>query len=109
MIDEVDFIGKNQINYTEFLTATLHTQQVLTDELLWSLFKSFDIDDTGYISTKNLQEVFKRLGRYEVTEQEIEDAINIHDVMQEHQISFQEFKLIFMKEQSQEVARLIMQ
>ena len=68
MVREIEFVGKSGINYTEFLSATLTAQNYLTDELLWSLFKSFDIDDTNYISVQNLREVFRRLGRYEITE-----------------------------------------
>lgn len=72
MMSEVDFNkGNNVINYSEFLSATLSTQSILTDELLWTLFKSFDIDDTNYISVSNLKEVFKRLGRYEITDEQI--------------------------------------
>jgi Ca2+-binding EF-hand superfamily protein len=42
---------------------------VLTDELLWTLFKTFDIDDTNFISVQNLREAFHRLGRFEITEE----------------------------------------
>jgi Ca2+-binding EF-hand superfamily protein len=108
MIDEVDFIGKNRINYSEFLSATLSCQKVLTDELLWNLFKSFDIDDTNYISVSNLREVFKRLGRYEITEEEIKEAIKVHDFDGNNQLSFTEFKIIFLDDKSAEVDALIM-
>ena len=51
MVDEIDYFGNSKINYSEFLSATLSCQKVLTDEVLWTLFKQFDIDDTNYIST----------------------------------------------------------
>ena len=50
IIREIDYVGNGKINYTEFLSATLSIQETLTEELLWRLFKKFDVDDTGYIS-----------------------------------------------------------
>jgi calcium-dependent protein kinase len=32
VIDNADFMGNSKINYTEFLAATLHTQNVMTEE-----------------------------------------------------------------------------
>ncbi len=55
MIEELDYVGNHKINYSAFLSATLSCQKILTDELLWTLFKTFDIDDTNYISIKNLR------------------------------------------------------
>ena len=63
IIREIDYVGNGKINYTEFLSATLSIQETLSEEMLWRLFKKFDMDDTGFISTKNLQDAFKRLGR----------------------------------------------
>lgn len=70
----------------------MQCQQFMTDELLWTLFKSFDIDDTGYISISNLREVFHRLGRFEITEEEIKDAFKAHGVQHAHKIGFKQFK-----------------
>ena len=54
IIKEIDFFGNGQINYSEFLSATMSLQESLTDEKLWSLFKTFDTDDTDFISLDNL-------------------------------------------------------
>ena len=107
MIEEVDYIGNHQINYSEFLSATLSCQKVLTDELLWTLFKQFDIDDTNFISIQNLREVFRRLGRYEITEDEIKQAIEVHDTERDNKLSFAEFKRIFFEDTMQEVEKQI--
>jgi Ca2+-binding EF-hand superfamily protein len=55
MIEEIDYVGNHKINYSEFLSATLSCQKFLTDELLWTLFKQFDIDDDNNISNANLR------------------------------------------------------
>lgn len=46
----MDYFGNGKINYSEFLAATLSAKDTLNDEMLWRLFKTFDVDDTGSIS-----------------------------------------------------------
>lgn len=101
MIQEVDFYGNGHINYNEFISATLSCQEVLSDELLWTLFKNFDIDDTGYISVQNLRDVFHKMGRFEITEEEIKEAIKAHDATHLNKIGFKQFKKIFFQDQKQ--------
>ena len=65
----MDYFGNGKINYSEFLADTLSAKDTLTDETLWRLFKTFDVDDTDFISKANLLEAFQRLGRdYQVGE-----------------------------------------
>lgn len=79
-LKQIDNFGNGQLNYTEFLTATLSVQAVMTDEILWELFESFDIDKTAFISVDNLKDVFHGLGRIEITEEEIIETIAAHDI-----------------------------
>ena len=95
IIREIDYVGNGKINYTEFLSATLSIQDTLTEEMLWSLFKKFDTDDTGFISKENLMDAFKRLGRKEITMFDVSGMINTHDIAKDGKISFIEFKKIF--------------
>ena len=93
IIREIDYVGNGKINYTEFLAATLKTQETLTEEMLWQLFKKFDVDDTGFISKDNLQDAFKRLGRKEMTlGRNVNEMIQVHDLAKDGKISFEEFK-----------------
>lgn len=46
--------GKLEINYTQFLTATLDKKIFLQKERLWDAFKYFDIDNSNYITKENL-------------------------------------------------------
>jgi Ca2+-binding EF-hand superfamily protein len=39
IISEVDYHGNNQINYTEFLAATISVKKILTNEHLMAMFK----------------------------------------------------------------------
>ena len=95
IIREIDYIGNGKINYTEFLAATLQIQETLTEEMLWQLFKKFDVDDTGYISKENLMDAFKRLGRKDMTLFDVSEMIYAHDIAKDGRISFLEFKKIF--------------
>ena len=80
IIREIDYVGNGKINYTEFLSATLEIKDTLTEEMLWRLFKKFDVDDTGFISKENLVEAFKRLGRSKLTLTDISEMIYAHDI-----------------------------
>ena len=40
---EADFDNNGQINYTEFLAATLDIKTITKQENMWAAFKRFDI------------------------------------------------------------------
>lgn len=63
IINEIDYMGNGSINYTEFLAATLGVKSILTEERMKTLFRTFDVDYTGFISVQNLKIAFTRLGR----------------------------------------------
>ena len=75
IIKEIDYFGNGKINYSEFLAATISMQTALTQEKLWTLFKTFDTDDTDFISFENLLVAFQRLGR-DYSEEEIKNMLN---------------------------------
>ena len=95
LIKEIDYVGNGKINYSEFLAATLSIKDSLTEEMLWRLFKKFDVDDSGYITKENLYDAFTRLGKKNITYSEVEEIIKAHDITNDFQISFEEFKVIF--------------
>ena len=91
IINEIDYYGNGMINYTEFIAATLAVDEELNNEQLWSLFKKFDVDNTDFITVANLKEAFKRLGRLQITQTELDEMISIHDLDHNGKISFSEF------------------
>lgn len=95
IIEEIDYYGNGMINYSEFIAAALSVDQVLNDEQLWSLFKKFDVDNSDFITTDNLKEAFKRLGRTQIQGSEVEEIMRIHDIDHNGKIGFEEFKVIF--------------
>ena len=101
----MDYYGNGKINYSEFLAATLSANDTITDEMLWQVFKTFDVDNTDFISQPNLIEAFKRLGRdYFVGEKQVKELIEIHDVAHDGKISFEEFKFMFSDQKKPDVA-----
>ena len=63
MFEKFDFNKDGEINYSEFLAATVNKKHVLTKANLRFAFHHFDTDNEGYITKNDLKEVFKRTGQ----------------------------------------------
>lgn len=63
LISNIDNNSNVKIDYTEFLVATINLQNVITDELLASLFSCFDIDDAGAITAQSIRDAFNKFGK----------------------------------------------
>ena len=74
IINEVDFHGNNQINYTEFLAATISVKKILTKEHLVAMFNQFDTDGSGSITINDIREAMNKFGQ-KITNEEIEDIM----------------------------------
>ena len=98
IMNQVSFYGSGKIYYSEFLAATIKVKKVLNEARLWTLFKNFDIDDTGLISENNLKEAFEHFGIV-VSNSEIEDVIKKHGKKTTDKIDFSEFKKLLMDEE----------
>ena len=96
LISSADYSNHGQLNYTEFLLATLDLKRVLTDELLFSAFKHFDAENTGFITATNLVAAFQRAG-YEFNEKEISEMIGELGLRDGCKIDFEEFRTILCK------------
>eukprot|EP00435_Cladocopium_sp_Y103_P054349 s1338_g17.t1 len=65
IMQEVDSDGSGNIDYTEFLAATLDKRMYIQEDVCWSAFRVFDRNGDGKISMEELQQV---LGSNEVEE-----------------------------------------
>ena len=61
IVKEVDANHSGEIDYTEFISAALSKQQLLSKQRLEIAFKTFDIDNSGAIDADELKAV---LGKY---------------------------------------------
>ena len=50
--------GSGEIDYSEWLVATINRKNLLSDEKLKHAFAFFDKDGSGSISTNELKEIF---------------------------------------------------
>lgn len=58
-LKSVDTDGSGQIDYTEFIAASLTKQQYSRKEMIWAAFRKFDKDGDGQITKQELKEVLK--------------------------------------------------
>ena len=65
IMKQVDFNGSGEIEYSEFISATLNRQQLLSRERLQIAFESFDLDGNGTISADELKQVLGKFHNYD--------------------------------------------
>ena len=64
IFQRLDHDHDGQINYSEFLAATVDRKKALSMQNLWFAFHHYDVDNSGYITEASLTEVFHREGKY---------------------------------------------
>jgi len=87
MFDALDFNKDEEIQYSDFLAAMLNSRTELSDSLLYSAFKRFDADHSGYITVDNVRTVMGHSYCVNKAKALIKEA----DHTQDGQISYQEF------------------
>ena len=92
MFGHIDVNKNGKIIYTEFIAATLELHGRVEEKRLADAFDHIDDDDSGYISKENLQ---KLLGG---TPERIKSLIESADTDGDGKISFDEFLVMFRKE-----------
>ena len=90
-----DFDGNGEIEYSEWVVATLDKQSLLTDEKLRTAFSIFDRDGGGTISATELKEVLG-VGK-NIDEKVWNDIILEVDINGDGEVSFPEFKTMMLK------------
>ena len=96
IIKELDYAKDDRISYTEFIAASIDVSKFLTKEKLEALYNTFDVDNTGSITTKNLKDAFSKFNR-DITDHEIQDIIKHHDIDKNGVIKFHEFEKMMME------------
>ena len=65
IMKQADLDGSGVIEYSEFVSATLDRQQLLSKERLELAFRAFDLDNSGTISASELKEVLGKSHNYD--------------------------------------------
>ena len=70
IMKELDYAKDQRISYSEFIAASIDVSKFLTKEKLEALFTTFDVDNSGQITAKNLKDGFSKFNR-DITDDEI--------------------------------------
>lgn len=86
---QVDSDENGEIEYTEFLAATLNEKNLLSNKKLETAFQMFDKDGSGYISGDEIKEIFQ-FG-HNLDQNQIQQIIKQVDANSDGLISYKEF------------------
>eukprot|EP00249_Psilotum_nudum_P017380 c26290_g1_i1 orf=649-2265(-) len=95
LMDAADVDGNGTIDYTEFITATMHLNKMEREDRLYSAFQYFDKDNSGYITMDELEQA---LTKYGMGDQEtIREILSEVDVDHDGRINYDEFVAMMKK------------
>ncbi|CAO2842545.1 unnamed protein product [Amaranthus hypochondriacus] len=89
LMDAADVDGDGSIDYTEFITATMNRHRLETDENLSKAFRYFDKDNSGYITTDELESAMMEYGIAD--ESSIKEILSEVDTDNDGRINYEEF------------------
>ena len=92
---EIDTDDDGQINYSEFLMASLNRNALLTSERLEMAFREFDLDGNGELSVKEIKHLLSLAKP--VSEPAVLKAFKEIDGKSKTTIKFTEFKTLMQK------------
>lgn len=92
---QLDSDGSGQVDYTEFIAATMDEAMSRREDLLWAAFRVFDIDGDGSITMDELSKVISNVDAKELPTTdaaELEALMKKYDTDGNGVIDFEEFK-----------------
>ncbi|KAM0839950.1 hypothetical protein ACQ4PT_059987 [Festuca glaucescens] len=95
LMDAADADGNGTIDYDEFITATMHMNRMDREEHLYTAFQYFDKDNSGYITTEELEQALKEKGLLDG--REMKDIIQEVDADNDGRINYTEFAAMMRK------------
>ena len=93
----IDQDKSGQISIEEFLRATVSYENLVTEKNLKYAFDYFDKDHSGSLSPDEIREVLGLSDMSEKTDKILQDIINEIDLNGDGQISYEEFKVMMLK------------
>ena len=95
MFSQVDADGNGEIDYSEFVAATMNEKNLLSNNKLQTAFKMFDKDGGGSISTDEIKQVLS-FGQ-NLDEAVVQQIIEQVDKNGDGEISYEEFAAMMLK------------
>merc|ERR1719215_893758 len=99
IMDDIDSDGSGEIDYTEFLAASLDKRTYLQEDVCWNAFKNFDRNNDGKISQDELKIVLGDTSVQNVANAEVAEILKNFDGNGDGVIDFQEFMMLMRGEQ----------
>jgi calcium-dependent protein kinase len=95
MLDAMDVDGNGELDYEEFIAATLCQSKLLNEENVERAFAYFDKDNSGFITTDELKKVIRDFGIDKTAGVHEDEFMNALDKNHDGKIDYDEF-LAFM-------------
>ncbi|KAB2050341.1 hypothetical protein ES319_A13G239000v1 [Gossypium barbadense] len=95
LMEAADADGNGTIDYDEFITATMHMNRMDREEHLYHAFQHFDKDNSGYITTEELEQALREYGINDSTD--IKQILSEVDADNDGRINYDEFVAMMKK------------
>ncbi|KAL5582680.1 hypothetical protein UlMin_015122 [Ulmus minor] len=95
LMEAADADGNGTIDYDEFITATMHLNRMDREEHLYTAFQHFDKDNSGYITTEELEQALREFGMHDG--RDIKEIISEVDADNDGRINYDEFVAMMRK------------
>ncbi|XP_057478166.1 calcium-dependent protein kinase 1-like [Actinidia eriantha] len=95
LMEAADVDGNGTIDYIEFITATMHMNRMEREDHLYTAFKYFDEDNSGYITMEELEQALKKYNMGD--EQTIKEILAEVDTDHDGRINYDEFVAMMRK------------
>ncbi|KAF5751619.1 Calcium-dependent protein kinase 17 [Tripterygium wilfordii] len=95
LMEAADADGNGTIDYDEFITATMHLNRMDREEHLYTAFQHFDKDNSGYITTEELEQALHEFGMHDG--RDINEILSEVDNDNDGRINYDEFVAMMRK------------
>ncbi|KAF8395709.1 hypothetical protein HHK36_019659 [Tetracentron sinense] len=95
LMEAADADGNGTIDYDEFITATMHINRMDREEHLYTAFQYFDKDNSGYITTEELEQALREFGMHDG--RDIREILSEVDADNDGRINYDEFAAMMRK------------
>lgn len=95
LLEAADADGNGTIDYDEFITATMHMNRMDREEHLYTAFQHFDKDNSGFITTEELEQALHEFGMHDG--RDIKEIISEVDADNDGRINYDEFVAMMRK------------
>lgn len=89
-MNSIDLDGNGFVDYSEFLTASMNKEKILSIQNLEAAFNAFDKDGSGKISVDEIQALFTQ--KESIKKSVFEQILKQGDKNGDGELSFEEFK-----------------